>query len=341
MPDADDRFLIKGLAALSSVASLATLICTVFLLVFGPAWLSDAITWLESRSRTLRAQIFSLNETSEVHLAAWREKLFKIETVRQRDETDRSLNKYQTMAFGWLSREYPEAVWIPPSLAAQWSHKEIVNGLKECLEVLTPLDAAVEPLPPIREGPCGMAAPVRLKQLGQKTKVSVNPPAIVDCQMVAALDHWMEDAVQPAARATFGSPVTQIVGSSYACRNIYNRKNDRLSQHAVGKAFDLPTFVLANGRRIHVVLGWGPTSRDGKPRLVPIVAKSEPPTEDPNTKDKGPTAQADTAEAKFLRRVHKAACSVFSTVLGPELNDVHRDHFHLDLQDRGSQPVCR
>ena len=49
----------------------------------------------------------------------------------------------------------------------------------------------------------------------------------------------------------------------------------------------------------------------------------------------------NSAEAKFLRLAVHGACSIFSTVLGPEANDVHRTHFHLDLQDRGSVDVCK
>lgn len=352
MPDSNDRFLPKGLASLSTLASFATLICAVLLIAFGPAWLSVAVTWLEANSRGLRAPISSLNEASETHLAEWRESLFKTRTVRPPGEARHASKgneaphpskekKPATIAFGWFSKEYPEAVWAPPPLPAKWSQKEIISGLTECLKALAPLEVMVEPLPPIREGACGMAAPVRLKRLGKTTKVAVNPPAIIDCRMVAALDHWMENTVQPAARATFGQPVTQIVGSSYACRNIYNRQNDRLSQHASGNAFDLPTFVLANGRRVHVVLGWGPATRDDKPKLVPIVAKPEPATEDAEKHEEQAETKTDAAEVKFLKRVHKEACSVFSTVLGPELNDAHRDHIHLDLQDRGSRPVCR
>ena len=58
---------------------------------------------------------------------------------------------------------------------------------------------------------------------------------------------------------------------------------------------------------------------------------------------KGRTAsRSSTApEAKFLRRVHRGACDVFSTVLGPEANDVHRTHLHFDLQDRHALNVCQ
>ena len=46
-------------------------------------------------------------------------------------------------------------------------------------------------------------------------------------------------------------------------------------------------------------------------------------------------------EAKFLRLVLQGACQTFSTVLGPEANDVHRTHFHLDLQERNAVNVCK
>jgi hypothetical protein len=35
------------------------------------------------------------------------------------------------------------------------------------------------------------------------------------------------------------------------------------------------------------------------------------------------------------------SCGIFSTVLGPEANDMHRTHLHLDLQDRNSANVCK
>jgi hypothetical protein len=49
-----------------------------------------------------------------------------------------------------------------------------------------------------------------------------------------------------------------------------------------------------------------------------------------------PTTPATNKEAAFLKRLHGSSCSVFSTVLGPEANDAHRDHFHLDMKVRRS-----
>lgn len=44
-----------------------------------------------------------------------------------------------------------------------------------------------------------------------------------------------------------------------------------------------------------------------------------------------------TTEGTFLRRLHKGACGPFSTVLGPEANEAHRNHFHFDLAERRSR----
>ncbi len=47
-----------------------------------------------------------------------------------------------------------------------------------------------------------------------------------------------------------------------------------------------------------------------------------------------------SAEAAFLRRLHKGACGVFGTVLGPEANEAHRDHFHFDMAARKRSAFC-
>lgn len=51
-------------------------------------------------------------------------------------------------------------------------------------------------------------------------------------------------------------------------------------------------------------------------------------------------ASRDTMEGVFLRRLHKGACGIFGTVLGPEANEAHRNHFHLDLAARRRSAFC-
>jgi len=40
------------------------------------------------------------------------------------------------------------------------------------------------------------------------------------------------------------------------------------------------------------------------------------------------------AKTQFLRAAHRAACRIFGTVLGPEANRAHKNHFHVDMAKR-------
>ena len=48
----------------------------------------------------------------------------------------------------------------------------------------------------------------------------------------------------------------------------------------------------------------------------------------------------DDQVALFLRAAHTAACRRFGTVLGPEANEAHRNHFHLDMAKRKHRNYC-
>jgi hypothetical protein len=64
------------------------------------------------------------------------------------------------------------------------------------------------------------------------------------------------------------------------------------------------------------------------------------PVTDAGAADMGQPPEKPTPEAAFLRRLHKGACGSFGTVLGPEANEAHRNHFHLDLAPRKRSAVC-
>ena len=59
------------------------------------------------------------------------------------------------------------------------------------------------------------------------------------------------------------------------------------------------------------------------------------------TKDAPPAKDITVLRREFLHRVHADACDVFGTVLGPEANDAHRDHFHLDMKARRHRAYCQ
>ncbi|MCB1503651.1 MAG: extensin family protein [Hyphomicrobiaceae bacterium] len=52
-------------------------------------------------------------------------------------------------------------------------------------------------------------------------------------------------------------------------------------------------------------------------------------------------AVSEVRKQKFLRGAHEAACRIFGTVLGPEANNAHRNHFHVDLAERTTGAFCQ
>jgi len=70
-------------------------------------------------------------------------------------------------------------------------------------------------------------------------------------------------------------------------------------------AIDIAAFVMADGRRVSVLNGWG----KGK-------------------------------EGTFLKAARDAACESFTTVMSPDYNAEHNTHFHLDQGTRWAM-VCR
>jgi hypothetical protein len=118
------------------------------------------------------------------------------------------------------------------------------------------------------------------------------------CQIALRIAMWEEHSLQPAARAHLGEPLARITHmSSYSCRPIRTTRGQaqRMSTHSTADAIDISGFVTQSGRRITLLEGW-----DGAPD-----------------------------EAAFLRAVRDGACDWFKTVLGPEYNRLHADHFHL------------
>ena len=259
----------------------------------------------------------------------------------------------------------PGPTATPPAPDA-WSSAEVMAARQDCARQLAPLSATVEVMPPIRLGQCGTPAPVSMRAIGL-SKVDLQPPAITTCRMVVALHQWIDSAVQPAAKDVFGSPVLRIIGGpSYACRNRNNKADGPISEHAFANAIDISALVLENGRTITVLKGWGAVVRDrntgtgtgapkkgvpsGQPVLPDCTQRLAGPASAASTGPPATTAPAASTtsaaspgaidECRFLHRLHQAACGIFSTVLGPEANEFHRNHFHFDLKARKSRAFC-
>lgn len=256
---------------------------------------------------------------------------------------------------------------MPPSLPDEWTTDEIKEALKECIRLVAPIHAEIEPEQPMKRGLCGLPAPVQLRALGDgPTKVEFHPPVSVSCRLVTGLYRWTETVVQPTAREMLGSPITRISGETYACRHMYHNPHLALSEHAKANAIDITRFTTADGRMLSVRQDWGPTERDlaeARKKAAAALAKMQRVSETSPSDAVKKTSQliergrllkavvrsqevlrkseaaSGKTETAFLRQVHEGACGVLTTVLGPEANEAHRDHFHLDMKERAN-PIC-
>lgn len=159
-----------------------------------------------------------------------------------------------------LSRQATTATAPLPTVP--WSQQEVEAAQARCSVLLKNLAVVAIPEAPLREGSeCGTPAPMRLISLG-RSQVALAPPAIVTCELIAALAEWLERDVQPAARKHLGAPIARIeTMSSYSCRNAYGRARGRVSEHGKANALDIASFATARGQAALVVADWGPTAR--------------------------------------------------------------------------------
>lgn len=149
---------------------------------------------------------------------------------------------------------------------------------------------------------CGAKDAVRVTSVAG---VTLSQGSIMTCEMAKALKRWVSKDVETA----FGrrnKVVSLRVAAHYACRTRNNRPGARISEHGRGKAIDIAGFKLEDGTLVTVLQGW--TARETR---------------------------------KSMRRIWKAACGPFGTVLGPEADRYHRDHFHLDVARHRGGAYCR
>ena len=413
-----------------------------------------------------------------VHLIGWRT---QTQTTAQIERYNARFKKTQPNRPGSkIRRSAPQAAKAPPATkvkkgdyhyqpsasadATDWPNADVQIARARCRHVLSRIKAEVETVAPIKDGACGDPAPVRLISIGSRPKVTLDPPALLNCDMVESLHDWLEKDLQPAARRLLKSPITQIeTMSSYSCRNVYGRKNARLSQHGLANAMDIRGFITAKNKRTRLASNWGPTERDiratqlaaerkrqeklekdralaaaetapagkagqlaathqlpegpdGDPRVVqddrlaasagertstagivaapirpslldgvaalmsnglasalpglpskpslgvapdklggPVLSQSgdavkatrdDPPNAEPSwplvlASTRAKISKTQTPQARFLRLAHQSGCKRFGTMLGPEANHTHRNHFHVDLARRKLGSYCR
>jgi len=173
----------------------------------------------------------------------------------------------------------------------------------QCKALLGRAGVRFTALPPRSAGAqCGYDDAVRFTR-GGALEIGYRPRDLAtSCPVAAALALWEWHVVQPAALEHFSQRVASIDHfGSYSCRRLYGRSEGSWSEHATANAVDIAGFRLADGTRITVVRDWD----DGR-------------------------------KSAFLREVRDGACDLFATVLSPDYNRAHRDHFHFDQAARGA-----
>jgi hypothetical protein len=148
---------------------------------------------------------------------------------------------------------------------------------------------------------CGFADALTLDQ----SRFPYNATLSMTCPLTAGLMVWEEHSLIPRAREILGRDIEEIRSfGSYSCRRLYGRESGRFSEHATGNAVDIEGITFTDGSTLTLLNDW----------------------------------DDDSVEAEFLRAIRDDACEIFGTVLGPEYNAAHENHFHFDMSQTG---ICR
>jgi hypothetical protein len=207
----------------------------------------------------------------------------------------------------WLNRHIPSeynpftplAISDPPNLITRYKLRKLDNNPQACLAVLERAQKAGA----IRfnragdmGGKCPLTDPVRVRGLGD---VSLSSSYLASCRLALSSAMFVSQVAKPLAVEQLGSPLVRIDHlGSYACRNVYNKPDARLSEHATAEALDIAGFVLADGRHLTVLKQW----------------------------------PQDSAEGRYVHQIFSESCPFFGNSIGPDYNAAHANHFHLGMR---------
>jgi hypothetical protein len=161
---------------------------------------------------------------------------------------------------------------------------------------------AIQSIPAKIKG-CGLSDPVRVTEI---SGIKLSSPATLDCTTAKALRSWIDTGAKPAVGRKGGGLSELKVVASYSCRTRNNQPGAKVSEHGRGRAIDIAGFTLKNGDSTTLLKGW-----NGR------------------------------KYSKILKKMHASACGPFGTVLGPNANKYHKDHFHFDTARYRSGSYCR
>ena len=114
-------------------------------------------------------------------------------------------------------------------------------------------ERAIAPSVDAIEGPgeCGGDDLVRLEAviLADSSRVEINPPAVLRCNMADALVDWVRDDLAQLTAFNLGSRVRSVRNyAAYHCRSRNNIIGAMMSEHGKGNAIDVRSITLVNGK---------------------------------------------------------------------------------------------
>jgi len=207
----------------------------------------------------------------------------------------------------WISERVPPAynpfapiaVSDSPNFITRYKLRRLDNNPQACLEALERAQAAgAIQFTPVGNmgGTCPLKDPVRVRGFGD---VSLSSSYLASCRLALSSAMFVSQVAKPLSNEALGSPLVRIDHlGSYACRNIYNKPNGPLSEHATAEALDIAGFRLKDGRQLTVLKQW------------------------PQTGDEG----------QYIHSLFSKSCPYFGNSIGPDYNAAHANHFHLGLR---------
>ncbi|WP_072369539.1 extensin family protein [Hyphomicrobium sp. NDB2Meth4] len=210
--------------------------------------------------------------------------------------------------FGIVPQRYapfaPISLEDPPHWFVDFRLAALRRDPQQCAAILNAPHILATPIADkVQTNGCGWTNAVRVAEVAG-AEIGLGQ---LTCEAATALALWMEYGVQPLANQMFGSRVAWVQDmGTYNCRNIIGNKRwiDMRSQHSFANAVDIGAFRLANGKQMSITADY----------------------------------KRDTPEGRFLREAHRRACYYFRVAIGPEFNEAHHDHLHLD---RGTLVSCK
>ncbi len=160
---------------------------------------------------------------------------------------------------------------------------------------------------PTFPGVCAIDEPVGLTGVisDDGAMIALEAGVIVRCAMAVRIANWVRrDLTKIVERHGAGLRGLSGVGG-HQCRGRNQQEGARISEHAMGNAFDVRGLVIAGGGMIE---------------LMQTGARWRP----------------------MLREIRESACAHFTTVLGAGADAFHEDHLHVDLRERrGGFRLCQ